>query len=329
LSRAVLSAEGARANFGLLGDSPEIQRVLRIIDRLRGNRWPVLLEGESGAGKELVARALHAVSPGPSGAFVVINAAALAPSLIESELFGHAPGSYTGALGARQGLLEQAHGGTLFLDEVGELALEMQSKLLRAVEHKLVRPVGANREVPVDIRLIAATNRNLAAEVERGCFRADLYYRLNVIRVRVGPLRERRSDIPVLARHFLERYGRPGMRLSARLLDWFAGYDWPGNVRELENTIQRMVALSSHEELDVDDLPTHLRNAAEVERQGPGARLVRPLASLERSAIEDALRLSGGDRGRAARLLGISRTTLYRKLKQYDRAASKAHAARG
>jgi DNA-binding NtrC family response regulator len=271
----------------------------------------VLVEGESGTGKELVARALH----GGTAVFVAVNAAALAPALIESELFGHVAGSYTGATGARQGLLEQAHGGTLFLDEIGELPLEMQGKLLRAVEEKRVRPVGGNRDVSVEVRVIAATNRDLAREVETKRFRADLYYRLNVIRVKLAPLRERSGDVPLLARHFLDRHGRPAMRLSGRLLEWMTAYDWPGNVRELENCVQRMVALSSKEELDVEDLPTQIRNG-EAAGGEMLPRLVRPLAVVESETIAEALRLAGGDRGRAARLLGIGRTTLYRKLKK-------------
>jgi two-component system response regulator HydG len=311
-----LPAEGANGNFGLVGDSPEIHRVLRIIRKLKNNRWPVLIEGESGTGKELVARALHAVAPGPSGVFVAVNSAALTHTLIESELFGHAAGSYTGAAGARQGLLEQAHGGTLFLDEIGDLALDLQTKLLRAVEDKSVRPVGSNREIRVDFRLIAATNRDLAAQVETGRFRADLYYRLNVIRIHLAPLRERPQDIAPLARHFISRFGPPGTTLTQRLLDWLTRYHWPGNVRELQNCLQRIVALASHPDLDLDDLPTNLRNVAETAPGGLQPRLIRPLAELELQAIEDALRLSGGDRRRAAALLGISRTTLYRRLKQ-------------
>ena len=317
LSQSSARVDGAGADFGLVGDSPELRRVLHTIEKLRGNRWPVLVEGESGTGKELVARALHAVAPGSTGAFVAVNAAALAPTLIESELFGHAPGSYTGALGARQGLLEQANGGTLFLDEIGELPLEMQSKLLRAVEEKRVRPVGGNREVVVDARLIAATNRDLAQEVERGRFRGDLYFRLNVIRIRLVPLRERPGDVLLLAQFFLQRHARPGMRLGRRLLDWMAGYHWPGNVREVENCIQRLVILASSDELDIENLPTQLRNAAEAAPGGRAPRLILPLAEMEREAIEKALRVSGGNQRRAAQLLGISKTTLYRKRKEY------------
>jgi DNA-binding NtrC family response regulator len=315
LSCAPVRAEDAPGSFGLVGDSPEIHRVLRIIHKLRNNRFPVLLEGESGTGKELVARALHAVSPGASGAFVAVNAAALPPTLIESELFGHAAGAYTSAAGARQGLLEQSSGGTLFLDEIAELPLEVQGKLLRVLQEKRVRPLGTNRDLPLDLRFIAATNCRLADEVQHGRFRADLYYRLDVIRIRLAPLRERRQDIPFLARHFLRLYGRPRMSLSDRLLDWLTTYDWPGNIRELENCIQRMIALSSREVLDFSDLPTHLRNPFECSPSDLAPRLVRPLARLERDAIQEALRLTGGDRRRAAQLLGIGRTTLYRKLK--------------
>ena len=205
----------------------------------------------------------------------------------------------------------------MFLDEIGELAPEVQSKLLRAVEEKKIRPVGGNRTVTVDFRLLAATNRDLAAEVTQGRFRADLYYRLNVIRVRLAPLRERRGDIAGLAQHFLAQYGRPGMRITARTLEWMEGYDWPGNVRQLENAIQRMVALASGEELDVGDLPTQLRNAVEGEQAGRMRRSVLSLEAAERRAILEAMRQAAGDRRRAAKSLGIGRTTLYRKLKGY------------
>jgi DNA-binding NtrC family response regulator len=316
LPQAPAGGGGAGPNFGLVGDSPEIRRVLHIICKLRNNRCPVLLEGESGTGKELAARALHTVSPGPAGVFVAVNAAALPATLIESELFGHAPGSYTGALRARQGLIEQAHGGTLFLDEIGELPLALQSKLLRVVEEKQVRPLGSNRPAPADPRIIAATNRDLRREVEGGRFRADLYYRLNVIRIRLPALRERRDDIPLLVRHFLAKYARPETRVSPRLMDRLSAYEWPGNVRELENTVQRMAALTSRDELDIEDLPTQLRTAVDGCRRDQRPRLVYSLREVEWQAIEDALRLAGGNRRKAARLLGIGVTTLYRKLKE-------------
>ncbi len=324
--------EDAHSTFGLVGDSPEIQRVLRIIHKLEHNRSPALLLGESGTGKELAARALHEVSA-VRGPFVAVNAAALPATLMESELFGHTRGSFTGATAAKRGLIEQAHGGTLFLDEIGEFPLELQAKLLRALEEKEIRPVGADRAVRVEVRWIAATNRDLAQEVVSGRFRTDLFYRLNVVAVRLPPLRERRDDIPLLVSHFLRRYAPPTMTLTTGALRCLRHYDWPGNVRELGNSIQRMVAFCSGEEIHVGDLPTQVRNAAEGEaRTEP--RLVAPparaasLAEVERLAIEHAMKVARGDRRKAARLLGIGKTTLYRRLKEYEK-ESKGRAAAG
>ncbi|HYM09713.1 MAG TPA: sigma-54 dependent transcriptional regulator [Bryobacterales bacterium] len=314
--------ESAASSFGLVGDSPEMQRVLRTIHKLRNNRNPVLLLGESGTGKELAARALHAVSPGAAGVFVAVNAAALAATLVESELFGHAKGSFTGAGSSRRGLIEQAHGGTLFLDEIGEFPLEMQAKLLRALEEDEVRPVGAERTVRVDVRLIAATNRELAKEVEAGRFRADLFYRLNVVTLRLPALRERPEDVPPLVSHFLGQYAPRPMRLTGRAMQCLINYDWPGNVRELENAIQRMTALCSGQDLDIPDLPTQLRNAAEASPAAEPRRTaapgeVAPLAEVEKLAIEHAMKVARGNIQKAARMLGIGKTTLYRKLKDY------------
>jgi DNA-binding NtrC family response regulator len=316
--------EDATSAFGLVGDSPEIHRVLRIIQKLKDNRSPVLLLGESGTGKELVARALHEVSPGARGVFVAVNCAALAPTLVESELFGHARGSFTGANETRQGLLEQAQGGTLFLDEVGELSLEIQAKLLRAIETREIRPVGAARLVAVDFRLLAATNRDLRAEVKSGAFRDDLFYRLSVIPLMLPRLRERRGDIPLLVSHFVAKHARRPLRISPEALDVLIRYDWPGNVRQLENCLLRMLALASSEELSVADLPTQLRNALESAEGLPPrpvatTPVVAPLCDVKRQAIEHAMKVTGGDRRKAAQLLGIGRTTLYRKLKAYER----------
>ncbi|MBI3696314.1 MAG: sigma-54-dependent Fis family transcriptional regulator [Acidobacteria bacterium] len=327
------SVEGAHAPFGLVGDSPEIQRVLRIIRKLRNDRCPILLLGESGTGKELVARALHVTSPAAQGPFVAVNAAALSPTLIESELFGHARGSFTGAAGPRRGLLEQAHGGTLFLDEISEFALEMQAKLLRAVEEKEVRRVGANHPIAVEVRLIAATNRDLAQQVELGRFRADLFYRLNVVSVRLPPLRERRGDIPLLVTHFLALYAPRPMTAGAWLLNCLAGYDWPGNVRELQNAIRRMIALCSGDELQVADLPTQVRNAVEASQGTVARQVARPfevasLEEVERLAIEHVMKIARGDRRKAAQLLGIGKTTLYRKLREYEQKEKARAAAR-
>lgn len=309
--------EGAPVDFGLVGDSPQIQRVLRFIEKLRANRSPVLLEGESGTGKELVARALHEVSPGASRVFVAVNVAALPPTLLESELFGHARGAFTGASESKRGLIEQAHGGTLFLDEIGEFPLEMQAKLLRVLEEMVVRPIGSSRTMQLDVRVIAATNRNLASDAEKGGFRPDLFYRLNVISLRLPALRERPGDIPLLIDHFLERYGGRRIKIKPPVLECLLRYDWPGNVRQLENCIHRIVALASAEEVDLRHLPTQVRNAIEACKDSHRGR-VMPLSELEKIAIEDAMRVAGGNRLVAARLLGIGKTTLYRKLKQYN-----------
>jgi DNA-binding NtrC family response regulator len=313
--------EGATPGFGLVGDSPKIQRVLQKIRKLKGNRSPVLLLGESGTGKELVARALHAVSPGPSNTFVALNCAALPSTLADSELFGHARGSFTGALTARQGLIALAHGGTLFLDEIGDLPLEVQAKLLRALETCEIRPIGARDIHTIDFRLIAATNHDLAKEAGNGAFRLDLLCRLNVISFRLPPLRERMEDIPLLARHLIGKYAPRPMAISAEALEALRCYDWPGNVRQLANCLQQAIAFASGAIIDTGDLPSQVRNT----RQREGAAhavvdscAVLPLSELERLAIEHAMKIAGGDRRRAAQALGIGRTTLYRKLKQYS-----------
>jgi len=313
--------EGLTPDFGLVGDSPEIQRVRQTIQKLRGNRSPVLLLGESGTGKEVVARALHAVSPGWGGAFVAVNVATIPPALGESELFGHARGSFTGATGTRKGLIEQARQGTLFLDEIGELPLEIQAKLLRALEENEIRPLGAERAIRIETRVIAATNRELAQEVEQGRFRADLFYRLNVISIRLAPLRRRRQDIAPLARHFLRRCSPP-LAIDEDALRALEQHDWPGNVRELDHCLQRMAALCSGEKLEVKDLPTQVRNAVEggeaaaPRRVAAGVEVV-PMPQVERMAIERAMTATRGDRRKAAVALGVGRTTLYRKLKQF------------
>jgi len=316
-----------------------------MIDKVSGGRWPVLLLGETGTGKEVVARAIHATRP--SEPFVTIDCSSMVGPLMESELFGHAKGSFTGAANSKIGLIEHANGGTAFFDEIGELPLDLQSKLLRVLQEKEFRPVGSLQTKRSDFRVIAATNRDLAKEVEKGTFRRDLYFRLNVVSLRLAPLRERREDIPVLMQHFLTRLECPHT-FTQETLEALLSYDWPGNVRELENCIQQMVAMNSGPLLHVTDLPSSIQNhllvrkgqsmvaaaGAGVEYSSPAPRApfdrvespvaemapieVLPLVEVERRHIMRALEYTKGDRAVAAGLLGIGRTTLYRKLKEYE-----------
>ncbi|MCC7175601.1 MAG: sigma-54-dependent Fis family transcriptional regulator [Bryobacterales bacterium] len=314
----------------LVGQSSRIRQILQLIQKLGRSRSPVLILGETGTGKEVVARAIHAA--GPPGPFVPIDCSALVGPLIESELFGHVRGAFTGASGSKPGLVEMANGGTALFDEIGELGPEVQAKLLRLIQEKEFRPVGSLERRKADFRVIAATNRDLAQEVEKGTFRRDLYYRLNVVVLRIPPLRERKEDLRGLVDHFLGRYGNRHV-LTHECLDAMLSYDWPGNVRELENCIQRMVAINSGPLLHTADLPSALQNALEARRpahltaaaaagHGTAAQpyIQMPLFSLtemEKDAIIRALEYTRGDRAMAAQLLGIGRTTLYRKLKEY------------
>ena len=323
------------STLDLVGDSQRTRHVRKLIDKLGRSRWPALLLGETGTGKEVVARAIHNVNP--HGPFVTIDCSAMVGALMESELFGHVKGSFTGAVVSKIGLIEMANGGTAFFDEIGEMPLELQAKLLRLLQQKEFRPVGSGQTRRSDFRVIAATNRDLAREVEKGTFRRDLYYRLNVVPVRLTPLRDRADDIPLLMDHFLEKYGN-GHRLTSEATAIMCSYPWPGNVRELENSIQHMVALRSGAVLDVSDLPSALQNfriARDLPlgfgavpgppRPEPGAPgmggcdpgPILPLSEVERRAILNALQFTRGDRATAAQLLGIGRTTLYRKLKEY------------
>lgn len=319
----------------LVGESPRISEIRRMIQRLGRAQSPVLLLGETGTGKEVVARAIHRVNP--AGPFVPIDCSALVGTLMESELFGHAKGAFTGAVANKPGLLDLAEGGTAFLDEIGELPLRLQVKLLRVIQDKELRPVGSLTRRRASFRVIAATNRDLASDVARGRFRRDLYYRLNVVTLRLPPLRERREDIPALVEQFLAQHGGRHC-LSQEVRDALMAYEWPGNVRELENCIERMVAMNSGPMLHSADLPTALQNtlaAGEAERFAQQALLARqrvaappsppqaqpvvvPLEATERQAILNALDFTQGDRAQAAQLLGIGRTTLYRKLKRYQ-----------
>jgi two-component system, NtrC family, response regulator AtoC len=301
----------------LVGTSAAMQKIFRLIKMAASKRQPVLILGESGTGKELVARAIHAHGPWKEKPFVPVDCGALTPTLIESELFGHVRGAFTGASQSRQGLLASARGGTVFLDEIAELPVELQAKLLRALQEHEVRAIGGNEWTRLDARIVAATNQDLTAAIDRGSFRKDLYYRLNVLSVRVPPLRERKSDIPALAHDFLARHAaedNPVSVIGRDAMDCLMHYNWPGNVRELENCIQRAIVLGSGPEIRAEDLPSSLRYYTPKTEKGDP-----PLAlkELERQAIMKALQAAGGKPVRAAKLLGIGKTTIYRKLKEY------------
>jgi DNA-binding NtrC family response regulator len=313
----------------MIGRSLEMEKLYRILSKVAQSTHPVLVLGESGTGKELVARTIHAYGPNSHKPFLPVDCGSLVPTLIESELFGYVKGAFTGAMKSKDGLFVSAEGGTVFLDEIGELTLDLQAKLLRALQEKEVRPVGATHRVPIKARIVAATNRDLAAMVEKGSFRKDLFYRLNVVNLRLPPLRDRKEDIPLLAAHFLDRMSRGAVKkftLNDDALRTMMRHDWPGNIRELEHAIERACAMSSGPVLQLGDLPTQLqqqgldahRTAAAAEVESSAASLeVTPLADLERKAILDAIRSLHGDKLLAARLLGIGKTTLYRKLKEY------------
>ncbi len=305
----------------LLGKSRAMQKVFELITKIHSARTSVLITGESGTGKELVARALHTEGARAKHAFVAVNCGAIPEELMESELFGHKKGSFTGAVGDKTGLFQEADGGTLFLDEIGELSMALQVKLLRALQERKVKAVGATEELEVDARVIAATNRDLEAEVARGAFRADLYYRLNVIEVWIPPLRHRREDIPLLAEHFLRRFGAEHgrvLQLSVEAMRKLESYDFPGNVRELENMLERAVALSSSPILGVSDLPNVKPPRSEPAAEFPaeGVDLDRLLSDYERGWVTRALERTGGIRKRAAVLLGISFRSLRYRLEK-------------
>jgi DNA-binding NtrC family response regulator len=312
--------DDAPPNFGLVGNSPELQRVLRTIRKLRNNTSPVLITGESGVGKELVARAVHGVSPLAAAVFLPVNASSLSESLAESELFGHVKGAFTGATQDKKGLVQAAEGGTLFLDEIGELHPAVQARLLRLLQEQEIRPVGSTKPLRVNVRVLAATNRDLLASIEKDTFRRDLYHRLSVIRLSVPALRDRKSDIPALAKHFLSQHAHSGMTLSDQVLHRFLDYPWPGNVRELENAILHMLALSSDSVLRVENLPTNLRHGPSAQGLPPlGWETPLPLAEVERRHILEVVEHTRGDLTTAAHILGVGKTTLYRKLKLYDK----------
>src|ERR1700674_3865078 len=303
---------------GLIGVSERMQRVYKVIQKVSLHEYPVLILGESGTGKELVAKSVHFSGPRKDRPFVPVDCSSLVPTLIESELFGYVKGAFTGALHGKQGLLEAAHGGTLFLDEIGDMPVDLQAKLLRALQEREVKPVGSTERRRINVRIIAATNRDLETAIRSGTFRQDLYFRLNVVQVKLPPLRDRKSDIPILVTAFLEKFSEPQgpvRTISEDAMRRLIAYDWPGNVRELENAIERAVALGSGPIIHVGDLPTTLQYP--TTERAPEKDEILPLEELERRAILRTLRETGGDKLSAARMLGIGKTTLYRKLKQY------------
>ena len=303
---------------GLIGVSMKMQRVYKMIEKVSQHEYPVLILGESGTGKELVAKSVHFSGPRKDRPFAPVDCSALVPTLIESELFGYVKGAFTGAMQAKQGLLEAAKGGTLFLDEIGDMPVDLQAKLLRALQEREVKPVGSTERRQINVRVIAATNRDLDSAIRAGTFRQDLYFRLNVVQVKLPPLRDRKSDIPILVAAFLEKFSEsngPVRTISDDAMRRLIAYDWPGNVRELENAIERAVALGSGPIVHVADLPSNLQYSAS--ERVPEKDEILPLEELERRAILRTLRETGGDKLSAARMLGIGKTTLYRKLKLY------------
>ena len=316
------AANNANASI-IVGGSPAMRKVADLIDRVGDSDASVLIHGETGTGKELVARAVHNKSKRREGPFVAINCAAVPHSLLESELFGHARGAFTDAKSTRVGLFQQANGGTLFLDEIGELPVDVQPKLLRALQERKVRPVGDNREIPYDARIVAATNRDLENEVREKRFREDLYYRINVVKLEVPPLRSRGSDTLHLAHHFLkvfaERSGKPTIELSERAAERLMAYEWPGNVRELENCIEHAVALARFEQVTVEDLPEKLRGylAGSFVASANDPTEIVTMEELEKRYLLRVFKLVGNNKSRAAEVLGIDRRTMYRKLERY------------
>jgi two-component system response regulator HydG len=330
-SRALRERLRTQQGMGnLIGRTPEMEKLYRILSKVAFTTHPVLILGESGTGKEIVARSIHFNGTNADKPFIPVDCGSLVPTLIESELFGYVKGAFTGANRSKEGLLVAAEGGTVFLDEIGELPLDLQAKLLRALQEKEVRPVGSTQSVPISARILAATNRDLHQMVEQGRFRKDLFFRLNVVNVRIPPLRDRKADIPLLAANTLERMRRENgltYTFADDALRLMAEYDWPGNVRELEHAIERACALSSGPVLHMGDFPTQLQdhqfhrdraaNAAAIVAAVTDSPQVLSIAEMEKQAILNTIRQLNGDKLMAAKLLGIGKTTLYRKLKEY------------
>jgi DNA-binding NtrC family response regulator len=303
----------------IVGKSPAMRAVFEKVRLVADTRSTVLISGESGTGKELIARALHHNSSRRHKPFIPVNCAAIPETLIESELFGHERGAFTGATERRTGLFQAANGGTLFIDEIGEMKVGLQSKLLRAIETRHIMAVGSSREIEVDVRLIAATNRDLHEEVKKGAFREDLYYRLKVVEIHLPPLRERPEDIPLLVRFFIDEIARENQRptrdITPEALDLLLAYNWPGNVRELRNTLEGIIVLSTRERIEVSDLPEHVRQGATAQAV---IRHGMTMAEIEREAIRRTLEQTSGRRTEAAKILDLSVRTLQRKIKEYN-----------
>ncbi len=320
------SKENKRKLGGIVGKSPQMLDIYNLITQIAPSKAGVLLLGESGTGKELIAKAVHYNSPRANKPFITVNCSAIPETLLESEMFGHAKGSFTGAINHKPGLVEAAHSGTLFLDEIGEIPLSVQAKILRFLQEREFRRVGDNEDRKVDVRVIAATNKRLEQEMENGAFREDLYYRLNVIRIKVPPLREREEDVPVLIDHFLRRFskeqGKKILKVSSLAMRVLCNYGYPGNVRELENIIERCVTLEQSDQITAENLPPKLTERCvavapgEFDVPSDGLDLNRTLENIERKLIMRALEMTGGNRARASRLLGISfRSLRYRLVK--------------
>jgi two-component system response regulator HydG len=319
--RTVKPRDQYRYDYGrIIGFSPAIREIFSILDRVIPTSFPVLVQGESGTGKELIAAAIHSNGPRSEEPFLVENCSAVPESLLESELFGHVRGAFTGADRTRDGLFQRANKGSLFLDEIGEMAPSMQTKLLRAIQEGEVRKVGATTIDKVDVRIIAATNRDLKVEVEEGRFREDLFYRLNVVTIRVPPLRERREDIQPLVEHFLaracEEAGMPPRAVRPAALRILTSYNWPGNIRELQNELKRLVAMADGP--IGPEMLEHLKAYAPLTGAGARTGLAgRTIKDIERQAILETLKLTGGNKAETAKRLGISRRALYDKIEKY------------
>src|SRR5712691_7265211 len=314
----------SKQGFGsIVGRASEMEKLYRIIAKAAHSAHPVLILGESGTGKEMVARAIHHSGPFRDKPFIPVDCGSLVPTLIESELFGYVKGAFTGAVQSKEGLLAIAEGGAVFLDEVGELPVDLQAKMLRALQEKEIRPVGSTKQIPINVRILAATNRDLEHAVAEGSFRRDLYFRLNVLSLRIPPLRERRQDIPLLAAHFLERLSRASgheRSVSDEAMKALLAYDWPGNVRELENCLERACAFTTGPMIHLGDLPAAISQlqGTDASANASNPNKIMPMSELERQTILNAIAQLNGDKLKAARMLGIGKTTLYRKLKEYS-----------